>query len=497
MATARVHESPPTAPPSTPAVARLPLAVVAAVTAALMLVASANYGYFFDEAYFVVAGADHLSWGYFDQPALVPALAGLAHHLAPGSLVVLRLPATLAAVGGVVLTGLIARELGGGRLAQTTAAAVFALSGSVRVAHWLATYSIDPFFWTLIAWLLVRWTRLHQQGRAADGLLFWAGVATALSLQTKFLVPALWAAVLLGALVFGPRALPTRPALWWGALVAVAATVPNLVWQVRHDWPYTRMSEVVALEYPGTGSFLWQGLAGAGLLAGALLLLVGLARLVVARELAPWRYLGVATIALVVAFIVLQGRPYYLFSLYAVPFAAGAVALERVRWPAAARWAGAAVALVSVAVSLVSLPVYPKRVAEALPDIPLVATAKQYAETEDQLKPLVQTVASVYLALPPEQRGHTAIMTDSYVFASAVDLYGPAQGLPRAYSGHRGYFYFGHPPEVFDSVLFIGTPSPAVGAAFAATTPVAEGFATLYSGRKGPWERLWPGLRSQ
>lgn len=91
-----------------------PVLAVAGVVGLALLIASRNYGYFFDEAYFVVAGRDHLAWGYFDQPALVPALAAAMNHLAPGSLIVLRLPATLAAIAGTILTALIARELGGG-----------------------------------------------------------------------------------------------------------------------------------------------------------------------------------------------------------------------------------------------------------------------------------------------------------------------------------------------------------------------------------------------
>ncbi|PPK68502.1 glycosyltransferase family 39 protein [Actinokineospora auranticolor] len=484
-------------PPRTPQFAGWPVGLVAAVTGALMYLASRNYGYFFDEAYFVVAGRDHLAWGYFDQPALVPALAALADHLAPGSLPVLRLPATLACVGGVVLTALIARELGGGRRAQTAAAFAYALSGAVRIGHWLATYSLDPFFWTVIVWLLVRWTRQHREGRPDDRLLLAAGAVTALSLQTKFLVPALWAAVLLAAVALGPRTLPRRPLLWVGALIAVVATTPNLVWQVANGWPYARMTDVVAKEFAGTGRYLWEGLAGAGLLMGVLLVLCGLARLVVSRELAAFRYLGVATIAIVVAFALLDGRSYYLFSLYALPIAAGATALERFRWTTPRALVAGAVVLLSLAVSVISLPVFSRAVAEKLPDLPLVATAKQYTVAEGQLEPLVDGIAALYTALPPEQRARTAIMTDSYVFAAAVDLYGPARDLPRAYSGHRGYFYFGHPDDHHDSVLFVGTPNPALHTAFTAEIPLAPDFATLYTGLHEPWDALWPDLRTQ
>ncbi|MCG8915675.1 glycosyltransferase family 39 protein [Actinokineospora sp. PR83] len=480
-----------------PGFARLPVFLVAGVTGALMLLASRNYGYFFDEAYFVVAGRDHGALGYFDQPPLIPFLAGASDALFPGSLPALRLPATAAATAGVVLTGLIARELGGRRVAQAVAALGMALSGTSQIAHYLATYSVDPFFWTAIVFLLVRWTRQRCDGVADDRLLLAAGVVTAVSLQTKFLVPALWVAVLVCALVFGPRELPRRPLLWLGAAVAAVATVPTLWWQAANGWPYLRMSDVVAREFPGAGPYLSQALLGAGLPLGVLLVVAGVVRLVGFRS--PFRYLGVATLVLVVAFLVASGRPNYVYGLYALPLAAGAVWAQDLRWPTAAKWAGGAVVLVSIAQAAVVLPVYPVSVAQRLPaELPLgTLTARAVLDGERLLDPLRDAMAQTYRALPEEQRAHTAIMTDSYVFAAAFDLRAAEQGLPRAYSTHRGYFHFGAPPESADSVLFFGDEQPEVRRAFTGSVVLVPDFATLYTGRTESWGRLWPGMRSQ
>src|SRR3954451_13564537 len=58
--------------------------------------------------------------GLRHQPPGLPLLAAGLDALAPGSLVVLRLPAVLATAGTALLAGLIARELGGRTRAQTT-----------------------------------------------------------------------------------------------------------------------------------------------------------------------------------------------------------------------------------------------------------------------------------------------------------------------------------------------------------------------------------------
>ncbi|WP_248488655.1 glycosyltransferase family 39 protein [Tsukamurella sp. PLM1] len=309
------------APP--PPVARRHLALIGSAVLVVMLLGSRNYGYFFDEAYFVVAGREHPAAGYFDQPPLVPLLAAGLDHLAHGNLVVLRLPATLAVVANTLLTGLLARELGGRAGAQAFAAAAVAMSLVSSVGHWLATYSLDPLWWTVILYLLVRWVRTR-----ADRLLLLAGAVTALSLLTKFLVPALWVAVAVGALACGPRRLLTRPALWAGAALAVVAVAPTLWWQAGHDWAYTRMGAVVRAEWPGGTGFALVGLFGAGLLIGLPLLLAGVVALLRSRDLRPYRFLGVALVLVVAAIVLTHGRAYYLASVYALPMAAGAVVAE-------------------------------------------------------------------------------------------------------------------------------------------------------------------------
>ena len=145
---------------STPIAALTPLSrsvlVIAVATLVLLVGLSGRYGYHRDELYYLEAGR-HLAWGYPDQPPFTPLLARLMSYLAPGSLVVLRLPSAVAAAGVIVLTGLLARELGAGRSAQMLAALSIAVSGLLLGAgHLLSTTSFNLFFWTLLLWLVVR-----------------------------------------------------------------------------------------------------------------------------------------------------------------------------------------------------------------------------------------------------------------------------------------------------------------------------------------------------
>src|SRR5271154_2879181 len=75
---------------------------------------SGRYGYFVDELYYL-ACSHHLAWGYVDQPPLIAVFVWLERILLGDSLHALRFLAAVGAGLRVVLTGLIARELGARR----------------------------------------------------------------------------------------------------------------------------------------------------------------------------------------------------------------------------------------------------------------------------------------------------------------------------------------------------------------------------------------------
>jgi 4-amino-4-deoxy-L-arabinose transferase-like glycosyltransferase len=79
-----------------------------------------GYGFFRDELYFLVCGR-HLAWGYVDQPPLVALQARLAETLFGLSPTGIRILSFAAGGVTVGLTGLLAWQLGGRRMAQILA----------------------------------------------------------------------------------------------------------------------------------------------------------------------------------------------------------------------------------------------------------------------------------------------------------------------------------------------------------------------------------------
>ena len=75
-----------------------------------------GYEIFRDELYYL-ACADHLAWGYVDQPPLSIFLLAGIRAVIGDSLFALRLVPAVAGAALVFVTGLLAREMGGGRFA--------------------------------------------------------------------------------------------------------------------------------------------------------------------------------------------------------------------------------------------------------------------------------------------------------------------------------------------------------------------------------------------
>jgi len=143
------------------------------------------------------------------------------------------------------------------------------------------------------------------------------------------------------------------------------------------------------------------------------------------------------------------GKPYYLAGLLPALIAAGAVSTDR--WLARRRRRARTSVLVAAVVSsflvscVISLPVLPAA------DIGPVVTVNEDVGETIGWPELVRTVARVHRAVPG-----AVILTRNYGEAGAIDRYGAALGLPRAYSGHNAYGQWGPPTAGTAPVVTVG-----------------------------------------
>ncbi|MFP5069910.1 glycosyltransferase family 39 protein [Pseudonocardia nantongensis] len=474
-----------------PRFAAVPVTIVAGTVACVHLLLAAVPRRWFDEDLMLAIGRHHLDWGAVDQPPGTPLLALLADTIAPGSQVVLAVPAVLASAGAVVLAALMAREIGGDPRAQTLAAlGQGTCVAAAQFGHWLTPYSLEPALWSVIFWLLLRRLRIPD-----DRLLLVLGVVVGVTAQVRFQVLALALVLVAAVALVGPRGLLRRPALWAGAVVALLIAAPTLVWQAAHGWPQLAMAGVVSAEngliYGGPVLVALHGLAVTGPVTLGLTG-YGLVALCRAPRWRSHRFLAVTFAVLAVAVLVSSGRHYYLTPLYGVGVAIGAVALQHRREAGRARAAWPVVAL-GTALALAGLGSSVVLASPAFGDALATETARAYRE------------------LPPGDRDRTALGANPYVYATYLDAADPELGLPAAAGTNRAYGWFAPPPEHQDRMLLVGDPgrlrpwftgirpvtTVAAGTPLGTYGGLVPESTTIWllTGRKAPWTEIRTALR--
>ena len=216
-------------------------AIVAYLAATLFLVHMAfarNYGYFVDELYHL-ACAEHLAWGYVDQPSLIAVIGWVTRKLLGDSLPAIRFFPALAAAGKVILTGMIAREMGARRSAQALAAlCVMVAPVYLFMDHIFTMNAFEPLFWMGCAWLVLR---ILRTGNQKLWLAF--GALAGVGLHNKYSMLFFGLGVFAGVLLTPARRTLRQPWIWLGGLLALLIFLPNIFWNIQHDFPFLQLQQ--------------------------------------------------------------------------------------------------------------------------------------------------------------------------------------------------------------------------------------------------------------
>src|SRR5918998_334590 len=208
------------------------LAYLALVKLLVHLLTNGNYGYFRDEFYYVAAG-EHLDLGYVDFPPFVAIVAGVSRFLLGDSPMALRFLPALAGALVVVLAGLMARELGGGRVAQGLAALATLVAPSLLViGTFLSMDAFDQLVWVSAAYVLLL---ILKRGEPRLWILF--GIITGLGLLTKVTVLYFGFAVFVALMLTPARRHLLSPWPWVGGAISFVFLLPYIYWQITHGWP--------------------------------------------------------------------------------------------------------------------------------------------------------------------------------------------------------------------------------------------------------------------
>jgi hypothetical protein len=487
----------------------------------LHILFSRRYGYFVDELYYL-ACSHHLDWGYVDQAPLIAVVTWFERVTLGDSLPALRFLPAVAAGLNVLLTGLIALELGARRYAIALACvAVIVAPLYLGIDSLLTMNAFEPCIWMACALIVLK----IFNGASPKLWLLFGGLA-GIGLQNKHSMLVFGFALFTGLLLTEQRRQFAQPWIWLGGLIAFLIFLPNLVWEIRRHFPTIELLRNVQESGRNT-QLSWVGF----ILTQALIMhplstplwIAGLWHLLRDGQMKGARVLGWTFVIILLCLLILHGRIYYLAPAYPMLYASGAVVfqdwVERHSWS----WMKPAYITLLLITGAMFAPfayfplltvdqyiAYSKFMHLAPPKIETHKQGPLPQLYADQFgwKEMAQVVANAYFSLPPGERERCAIFGQNYGQAGAIDFFGAKMGLPPALSGHQSYFYWGPHGYTGECMIVMGDDYERLSEEFASVERVGTVFHPLsmpyqhfdvYLCRHpkfGALQQVWPKLKN-
>jgi hypothetical protein len=298
---------------------------IAILTVAVHLLIINNLEYHRDELLYFSLG-HHPAAGYATVPPLIGWIAMIIQKLFGFTLFAVRLlPAVLSGIM-IIIVAFLAKELRGSEYASLLA--VIGLSVSV---FFMRTYSlfmpvfVEVFLWTLSIYLIIKYINTNK-GR----FLILFGIVAGIAMLNKYLAAILF----MGLVVIIPfteySSIFRRKHFWIGMAAAFVIFLPNLYWQVSKGFPVFRhMNELydTQLVHMDAPLFLREQLLMP--FAGSILTVAGIVFLLFRKDAKRFRFLGLLSLFVLGALLLLKGKSYYTLGVFPLLIASGAVAYDR------------------------------------------------------------------------------------------------------------------------------------------------------------------------
>lgn len=405
------------------------------------------------DEYLYLAEAHHLSWGFMEVPPLLSVFAWISNFFGASMFWIRIWPALFGALT-FLLVGRIILSLGGRAFALFLGWLPFMIDGYMRLFFLFMPNFLDVFFWTLIAFSIIRFIQTRQ-----TKWLYLFGVAVGLGMMSKYSVAFYTVSILAGILLSHHRTIFFNKHFYFASFIALIIFLPNLIWQYNHRFPViTHMNELQEeqLKYNTATDFIISQLMMN--LPCVFIWLAGLVYVTFNEQgkkysLIAWAYLFVITLL-----IVLRGKDYYALGAYPVLFAFGGYELEKVT-NLRLKWIRYAMIIIPLALGLFAMPlIMPLARPEAL--------VKYYEKTglnktgsfkweDQQMHPLPQDFAdmmgwkelalktgAVYNSLPNDEKEKTLVYCRGYYSAGALNYYRKEAGLPEVYSDNASFLFW-------------------------------------------------------
>ena len=426
------------------------------------------YSFHRDELLYLALGR-HLDFGFLEVPPMIAFFASLIQNTVGESLWAIHLFSGLVGMALVILTGMIAHQMGGKTFAILFAGFIVIFSPAFLRVHIL----FQPVGWDVLGWtwLIYLWIRhiKTQQGRYLIGM----GAVSGLFFLNKYSIVFCVIAILIATLVSRERKWLLNKKLWIGVLIGFIIVLPNIIWQSVHNFPVLYHMEKLSinqLKNVNPLDFIFDQFLMH--LPITWVWMLGFAGFLKSRTLQPFRTIAVFFIVVIAMLFFLHGKSYYTLGAFPVMLAAGAISIERLtKYRTFLR-----VPAVVIPIMLI-LPLLPFSIPVLSPE-KLTKYAATFTEKTGQesfnrwedgkthyipqdfadmigWKEMATLAAKAYYSIPIEDRKNTVIYTENYGQAGAIDLYGKEFNLPSAYSFSSSYLLWTPKKVALTKLIYI------------------------------------------
>jgi len=295
---------------------------IAVGTVVVHLATGWRYGFDRDEL-MALDDARHLAWGYVQYPPMTVFFGRVALELFGPSLEGFRIFAAVAQALAVMLTGLMAKELGGRKWAQTVAA-LAAVPFCLGAGALMQYISFDYACWVVVAYGVVR---LLKSGDARWWV--WIGAGIGLGMLAKYTMGVLALGVVAGVVLTKARRYLRNAWLWMGVTASVILFGPNVIWEWQHNFISLEFLRFLHVRDVAEGLTDWFLVGQLELMLLAFpLAAAGLWFYFFTEQGKRYRMVGWMYVAALLLWLALRGRDYYLAPAYPMLYAAGSVWVE-------------------------------------------------------------------------------------------------------------------------------------------------------------------------
>lgn len=400
-------------------------------------------------------------------PPFIALMGKISYWLFDYSLMGVRLFPTLAGVAILILCCLMAKELGGkSKAVLLSGICILAFIPFYRNHTLFQPVAFNQLFWTLGFYFIIKF--INTQHRK---FLILLGITLGVGLMNKYTI-LVWAFGVFVGLFFYKNGMVYRNKwLYISALISLLIFLPNISWQVEHGFPFVKHLQILKKEQLDNLSPFGFGLEQLKFPFTLIISLFGVVAFMVGKNLKNYRAVGIAVLVIFCTMWLLNSKAYYVFGIYPVLFAGGAVKIESLLHKKP-NWIYA----VALIVLIPTIPFIPY----ATPVLPIERfieyTGKQEVNGRIELtddyadmfgwEEQVKLVDSVYQSLNPSERKNGIIWAENYGEAGAIQILGNKYGLPNPISRHGSFWLWGYDDKNASVCISIGNERASVEQVF-------------------------------